>query len=317
MKNIARHSLFAAVLAAALFVPAAALADGVLIGPAELGGHARVVKTRIKTERAKHPEAFAALAKLREELPELDAQKRGRLPELTRQLKALGDAAVWAMIEELAVDAKPRGKLTESAWLGWRIALLEATGMLRDARAETVLVKILESDLAEPALVKAATESVARLGTDTAADKLVALAKGASDERTSILEGMGHCRREVVADFLAGELAGASDAETVLALARALGDVGSALAWNTSAVQAAGGSEETAVRTAAAKALVAAYAGVPEEARARVAQAVLVVDHTSTPTFIREAKKNASSSGQELLDGLLLRFQNSPLAKTR
>lgn len=320
-RSFLRLSLRSALLAAALLAPASALADGVLLGPSALGPHARTVQTRVVAERGQHPEAFNELAKVRDELPTLDANKRGRLPSLTPRLKALvrvqGEAAVWAMLEELVLDAKPRGKLSDTAWLGWRVALLEATGMARVLDAEAALIKILESKLEDPALVKAATEAVARLSTDSAASKLIALVKSATTRRLPMLEGLGHCRREAVADFLAAQLAGADDASSIMAIARALGDIGSALAWKTSAVTNAAHGEETAVRTTAAKALVGAYATVPEEARARVAQAVLVIDHTSTPSFIESARQSADVHGKALLDKLLARFQKSPLAKTR
>jgi hypothetical protein len=310
--------LLALLCGAALFLAAGtAFADGVLIAPAALGKHRTSVLATIQSERAQHPNAFAEVAKVRSELRALDANKRGRLAVLTPRLKAIGDGAVWAMVEELAVDAKPRGDLSDSAWLAWRLSLLEATGMLRDTRTGPVMTAILDSKQTDFEIVKASAEALARLGTDGAASKLVKLADVAGDKQKAVRAGMGHCRRTKVAESLAKALAAKPDAETTALVARSLGDVGSALAWKTSAVKKAGAGEEDAVRTAAAKALIDAYATAHAGARERMSQAVLVVDHPSTPSFIASAKKVANTDGKKLLDELLTKFQNSPLAKTR
>jgi hypothetical protein len=302
---------------ALFFAAGIARADGVVIAPSALGKHRATVAATVKAERAKHPDAFAEVARVRSELKTLDENKRGRLAVITPRLKAIGDGAVWAMIEELAVDAAPRGTLTDTAWLAWRLSLLEAAGMLRDARTEPVFAAILDSKQSEAEIVKGAAEALARLGTDGAASKLVKMAETADAKQKSVLAGMGHCRRTKVAEALAKALSAQPDGATTKLIARSLGDVGSALAWKTSSVKKTGAAEESAVRTAAAKALINAYAGAPEEARSTMAQAVLVVDHQSTPSFIAAAKKNASADGKKLLDDLATKFQNSPLAKTR
>lgn len=318
MKTRIRSRFLSALLGATILLAAtSALADGVVIGTADLGKHHTNVVNVIEAERAKDPGAFAGVAKVRSELKTLDENKRGRLAALTPRLKALGTGGVWAMVEELAVDAKPRGDLPDSAWLAWRISLLEATGMLRDTRTEPVLRAVLDSKQAEFEVVKAAAEALARLSTDSAAAKLVKLAKKPGDKQKAVLAGMGHCRRTKVAEALAAALAAKPDAATTILLARSLGDVGSALAWKTPFVKQAGGAEESAVRTAAAKALVEAYAEAPEESLSKLTQAVLVVDHVSTPSFIAAAKKNTSSGGRARLDDLLQKFQESPLAKAR
>lgn len=293
-----------------------ARADGVMLAPSALDAKARVaLEAAIKHDKTKNAAAFAEVAKARAELADLDAQKRGRLAALTPRLKALGPSAVLAMLNELAFDAKGKGALTDTAWQAWKLGLLEASSMLRDARSEPVYVAVLEGAESDAALVKAASEALARLSTDTAASKLVALSKKTGAKQVSIVTGMGHCRRAVVADHLASMLAGASDADLVKGLARALGDVGSAWAWKTTTVQQAAPGEEAKTRLAAAKALVDAYATAPTAARDMLMKAVLVVDHPQTGALVASAKKSASASGQKLLDELLAKFQASPLHK--
>lgn len=293
-----------------------ARADGVMLAPSSLDAKARTaLELAIKHDKSKNASAFSEVAKARAELADLDAQKRGRLAALTPRLKALGPQAVLAMLNELAFDAKPKGALTDTAWQAWRLGLLEASSMLRDPRSEPVYAAVLDGAESDAALVKAASEALARLSTDTAAAKLVALSKKTGSKQLAIVTGMGHCRRAVVAERLATMLGGASDADTVSGLARALGDVGSAWAWKTPTVQQAAPGEEAKTRLAAAKALVDAYATAPTAARGMLMKAVLVVDHPQTGALVASAKKGASASGQKLLDELLAKFQASPLHK--
>ena len=100
---------------------------GVLLTPGHLAPQARAqLLTDIEVAKTAHPETFEALRQIRAELPQLDAQKRGRLVPLTPALKALGVEAVPALLHELAVDAEPRGDLTDDAWLAWRTGVVEA-----------------------------------------------------------------------------------------------------------------------------------------------------------------------------------------------
>ncbi|HSN98646.1 MAG TPA: hypothetical protein VLS89_10195, partial [Candidatus Nanopelagicales bacterium] len=112
-------------------LPGVARADGVVIAPSALPAAERAkLGAEIAKAKAAHPDAFLAVAKTREILPELDANKRGRSATITPMLKALGPDALYAMLEQIAVDGGARGDLTESAWRTWRVSLIEATGML-------------------------------------------------------------------------------------------------------------------------------------------------------------------------------------------
>ncbi|MBI5531258.1 MAG: hypothetical protein HY898_00985 [Deltaproteobacteria bacterium] len=288
-----------------------AAADGLLIGRSNLSAQAAAtLQTQVRDARATQPRGFEQLAQLRARLPELDARKRGRYPLVGMELKALGVDGLMPMLEEIALNAAPRGTLSDAAWSAWRAGLVEAVGGLRDPRAEPVLAAVLDSPVTDPLIVEAAAAAYGKLATDAVAARLVALSRVASSRQMSILSGMGNCRRTVVADRLAEAMAAASDDATARALARALGDVGSAWAWKSAGMGHL--DEEQAVRGAAARALVAALPLHGPDARLKITAAVLVVDHPSTLALIDAEKAGASPDGKAALDELARRFSNSP-----
>ncbi|UQA58193.1 hypothetical protein [Polyangium aurulentum] len=313
MRALAIGILSAGMLLGALAGEALA-GEGVLIAPDRLAPQDRAaLVTAIDAAKAQSPSAFQTLAELRRDLPTLDANKRGRLVAITPILKGMGKEALLPMLNELAVDAKGRGDLTETAWLAWRVGLLEAVGMLRDSRSTAVLGAIVEGPESEFPVVRAAASAYGKLGTDAVAQKLIALAKVKSPKQKGILAGMGDCRRRPVADALASMLAARPDADTATLLARSLGDVGSSWAWQTPVIAASG--EESAVRAIAAKALVGSYLRYEGETREAIAKAILLVDHDATPSLLATAKANAGTADQAALDALAQRFSKNPIRR--
>jgi hypothetical protein len=288
--------------------------EGILIGPDRLAPQDRAALiTAIDAAKAQSPSAFQTLAELRRDLPALDANKRGRLVPIAPILKGMGKDALMPMLNELAVDAQGRGDLTETAWLAWRVGLVEAVGMLRDGRSQPVLGAILEGPETEFPVVRAAASAYGKLGTDQVAQKLVALAKAKSPKQKAILAGMGDCRRRPVAEALASMLTARPDADTATVLARSLGDVGSSWAWQTPVISASG--EEDVVRGAAAKALVGAYLRYEGETREAIGKAILLVDHASTPSLIAAAKHGAGTADSAALDALAQRLSKNPIRR--
>jgi hypothetical protein len=282
----------------------------VVIGLDQLSPAERIELTAaIEEARAASPAAFEAVAAIRARLAELDAGKRGPAAVVTPMLKAIGPDGLYAMIEQIAAGGE-RGDLDESAWVAWRAALLEATGMLRDPRAEPVLTAVLDSAAGDHDVAVIAAEALARLGTDSAAAKLVSMAKRPGPGQVAVLAGMGECRRAVVAQALATAIAARPDAATAKHIVRSLGDVGSAWAWETAIVAASG--EGAATRALAAAALVTAYATYDGEVRQSASNAILVVDDPSTPALVQRAKKGASPEVASALDALAARFARNP-----
>ncbi|MBM4358380.1 MAG: hypothetical protein FJ096_09755 [Deltaproteobacteria bacterium] len=314
MKRLA-STLF---LLGAIAIAPSAFAEGVLLAPGDLPESARAaLLAEVTAARRTDPDTFASVASLRNQLPELDERKRGRLATVTPALLGLGKRAVPAMLSELAVDGS-RGSLSDSAWLAWRIDLLEAIGGLRDPRAAAVLERLIEAPLREFLLVRAAATALGKLNTQAAATRLVAASRaGAARQRLAILSGMGHCRRTLVAHRLAEALSlatrgGGGDPRAVKHLARALGDVGSAWAWQTLEVRATG--EEASVRATAAEALVEAYREIADAAASKVlVRAILVVDDPSTKARIAAARDRATPDQRARLDELERRVDRNPL----
>ncbi len=308
--SILQRTLAAAAFALAM-LPAAARADGVVIGPADLPAAERARLTaEIARARAASPAAFDAVARTRAELADIDAQKRGRIAPIGAMLKAIGPEALYALLEQIAIDAAPRGGLPDSAWTAWRAGLIEAAGMLRDPAAEPVLVAVLDSRETEPLVVRAAAEALGRIGTDQGAAKLVAMAKTAGPKRGAVLAGMGGCRRAACAEALAAAIGAHPGDDVAKAIVRALGDAGSARAWKTPIVAKSG--EEAKTRAEAAEALVGAFVAYDGQVRRTASNALMVVDHPSTPALIQAKKKGASPEVAAALDELAKRFARNP-----
>jgi hypothetical protein len=291
---------------------AASAAEGAVIGPDKLADKDRAaLVAAVAAAKTDKPASFELLARLRRDMPALDAQKRGRFVPVAAILKGMGQDALLPMLNEIALDGQARGDWNETTWIAWRVGLVEAVGSLRDGHAEPVLVAILNGPEESFEIVRAGASALGKLGTDTAAQKLVALAKQSGPKQKGVLAGMGDCRRTVVAEALADALARAKDAETAALVARSLGDVGSSWAWKTPIVAASG--EEQAVRFAAAKALVASYLRHEGDARSAITKAILIVDHPSTPALVEAQKRGASAADLRALDALAERFKASPI----
>ncbi|MBX3215800.1 MAG: HEAT repeat domain-containing protein [Labilithrix sp.] len=266
------------------------------------------LSAQIAKARTVDPRAFVSVNGIVSHAPEADARARGRKAPVALYLAKLGPSALMPMLELLAVDA-PRGIPAESA-PGLRRDLIEAVGLLKDARALPVLYAILDDTTEDAATVRTVTEAVARMGTDEAAARIVGALDASKDaDRTrSILAGMGECRRLRVADALASRLRSTTDEATARAAARSLGRAGNAWAWKTVADRR----DEAKIRETAARALVDAYVRRDGEARYAASNALMVVDAPETPALVAEAKKGASPETAKALDTLAARFARNP-----
>jgi HEAT repeat protein len=286
--------------------------EGVVLNPSALRAPDRSsLADQIAKARANNPTVFANVAKLRTDLPQLDAHKRGRFVPVARLLRGLGRDALLPMLEELAVDAPARGSMTNSAWTAWRVGLVESVGSLRDPRSAPVLIAILESPHTDFMLIRAAAAAYGKLGTDQVAQDLIRLSRTKGPKQRAILAGMGHCRRIVVASELARVLSTRPDPDTAVRVARSLGDLGSAWAWETSSL--AGNKEGPAVRSVAAQALMDAFVSYDGEVRAMATKALLVVNDPSTPGLISAARSQASADLLPALDRLQRHYANNPI----
>ncbi|HVH40707.1 MAG TPA: HEAT repeat domain-containing protein [Labilithrix sp.] len=269
------------------------------------------LQREVTKARALDPRAFVAVNQIVSHAVDANARARGRKAPVALYLAKLGPNAVHPMLEMLAIDP-PKGIPAESA-PGIRRDVIEALGLLKDARALPVLTAILDDTTEDADTTRSVTEAIARIGTDEAATRILTALDTSSGDRTrAIVGGMGECRRLRVTEALASRIRSTNDEAIARIAARSLGRAGNAWAWSTVADR----SEETQVRGAAARALVASFVRTEGEARAAASNALMVVDAPETPSLIAEAKKGASGELSKALDALADRFANNP-SRTR
>lgn len=297
-------------------LPATAQPAGVALTVTELKQKDRdALLSRIAKARTEKPEAFVKVRGVVDLVPQLDRTRRGRFASISRQLKAIGADGIAPMLEMLAVEGPARGQLTDSGWVALRVGLIEAVGMHRDPSAAPVLSAILKREK-DPLMVRAAAEALGRIGSDETSAELVALAKAGGEKRLPVLAGMGYCRRAACATALSDASRAVTDVESARVVIRALGETGDAWAWATPSTKK---SEQGAVRSTAAKALIDVFTRVHGDAQLRleVQKAVLRVDDPATPGMIEGAKSGASPELARALDALKQKFKHSPLHKYR
>lgn len=300
-------------------------AAGAVVAPSELApADAKALEALVAKARTTEAASFAARDALRAELPTLDAQKRGPHAPVSRPLKDLGPQSVPALLEAIALDAglgrgapvpaKPPAGLSESAWLAWRVGLLEAVGSHRDPASAAVLRAVLEHADLEAPVLRAAAAAYGKLGTDDAVRLLGRLAQGADARAEAALYGLGHARTPRSAQLLSGELGKLPSGSRALTIVHALGDVGSAWAWRAIERNPRGADpkEAGATRLAATEALVRAFVPYGGEIRKNVEKALLVVDDPRAVGLLEREKRGADAVTVAAIDALLARLAKGP-----
>jgi len=296
----------------ALTAPASA-SPGLALDSTKLAAPSRAtLRANIDKARLADPAAFRDVREIALHAREADKHARGRKAPNSLRLAGLGTKALMPMLELVAFDASSLATLAGSAAAADRASvtrdLIEAIGLLKDARSMPVLVAVLERE-SDALTTRTATEAVARMDSDEAANVLVANLEKATGERaTAILAAMGSCHRTLVARTLADRLAAHPDDATAHAIMKSLGHAGSAWAWKTLSDR----SEEAASRETAARALVNAYVRYGGDAREAAAKALLVVDDAHTTALIEAARRAAPADTALALDELARRFASNP-----
>jgi hypothetical protein len=304
-------SVIAASLAAAT-VSGSACAGGAVLSPSDVPAAARAqLEGAVAQARKDDPKSFEDVAALRRRLPELDAQKRGDVVTVALPLEDMGPRALWPIVEEIVFAAQPPSDLAPGAWRDWRVALIEALGLLHDVRTEPIVLALLAKHDADAPLLRASVEAAGRLGTRAAVSKMVSLKPADAALRRAMWEGMGECHQLACVHALSAALATGPDAETTGIVARSLGRSASSWAWQTPALAATG--EGPSVRAAAAKALMNALPSAsPGAPRAALFRALGVVEDGSTAQLARDLRKKADPELARDLDKLLDRLAAPP-----
>lgn len=295
-----------------------ASAKGLVVADGELApaAHAALVSS-IKEARAASPGAFLEVEQIASRAGVLDAEARRPGVPLTLHFKDLGPRALMPMLEMLALDARVPSTLTPSAQTALRLGLIEAVGILRDARAIPVLGTVAKS-ARDVSTTHAAADALGRIGTDDAHHALVealdvAAGRAGSglvsiERERAILGGLGVSRRLDATRILVKRLDANADETTARVVAKALSAAGNAWAWKTEPARG----DEAQVRELATRALLRIYVGYRAEARQAAANGVLVVDAPNASALIAEARRGASSDLAPALDDLASRLARNP-----
>lgn len=300
-------------LAAAGLVMAAltgtARADGIGVQARHLKAKDRMaLKAEVAKARGQNAAVFAKVAEAPKLAIEADQMKRGRVASIMLPLQALGKDALFPMLEMLALDGPTRGKMTDSTWTTLRVGLIEAVGLIRDTRATPVLNAILDREN-DFEVMRAAAEALGRIGDDASAKKLARLATTNNPKQAAVVSALGECRRTVAASALA-KLINTKDEAQLLIVAKSLGAVGNAWAWQTPDVAKTG--EGAQVRGIAARALMRMFLDNTGYVRSKAERALLVVNDPSTPSLIAAAKQSANADQARALDALSTKLAQNP-----
>ena len=317
MKTMIKLSLgFCAVLVLAL-TSVDASAAGLAVDANELAAKSRSsLKADIDRARVETPELFRQVYDIAKHAGELDAASRKPGVPLTMHFKVLGNRALMPMLELLAFDGHAPSDLTPSAQSALRVGLLEAVGIVRDARAIPVLARVAFRER-DAETTRASADALGRIGTDDAFAALVAAldsadapgsTTGGTERINALLAGVGSARRIDGTKLLAKRLDAHPDAITAKAIAKALGVAGNAWAWKTFTNR----TDEATVRELAARALVKTFLDYTGEARTAATTAILVVDAAQTPALINDARRAASADQLVALDDLAAKLAKNP-----
>lgn len=299
--------------AAALLSLAGTANAGVLLDPSALDAITLASHGKsIATTRTQHSRAFAILQQFRADLPRLDSQKRGRFLSLSKMLRPLAEKAPWVLVDELAGSGAPQGDLSATAWQGWRVSLVEALGMTRNAAIAPMLRAAVGQFHGDAQVTRATIVALARLGDNTDVERLVKAATLEKNDPAVQLNALGEHRRLKMAQRLIELWRNTkwNNAER-RALAHALGKIGNAWAWKTSAISRSG--EGTAVRNLAAGKLLELYlSDADSSVRNRAGKSFLLVSAPMSPALFQAARLR-SPEGSAAIDALALRYGKSKL----
>jgi hypothetical protein len=286
---------------AAPVAPPPAAAASVLVR-ARLAPEAdKALRAAVTAARAADAGAFREVEALVARTPELNRKARSGKAAVALALAAMGARAVMPLAELAALE--PPAGVSPEALRAARLAVVEALGMLRDARVAPVLRAWLEQGDLDA--TRTAAEAVARLDTEEAAGWLLTALASASGERAiAVLSGMGMCHRASVAKALADRLGAAPDEATARAAVKSLRKVAAPWAWQTLAHR----EDEAVVRDVASRALVGAWLRSDGETRDAAEKALLVVDDGRVTQFVQNARMRAPRAQQDALDALAARL---------
>ena len=307
MRSFTRTWLGFAASAFLLLGAAPALAEGLLIRSTDLPAPARAsLQKDIDAARAADPQVFSAVRGVRGVRPEVYRTFRNPAPTATAELRALGKPALLALLSELAYDGQPTSTLSPEERSALLAGMVEAVGVIRDARSGPVLKAIFEGNTRDATVLRMTGEALGRLCGDAELQTLQKHVGPLDSLREGAIRGLGHCKRVEAATELSALLAKAPDAAAAEPIAVALGLVGSSWAW-----QALGpAAEQTglAVREIAARALVSALPRHRGKAQSAITRSMVMANHPILPALLATARASATPEVAAVIDEVRARI---------
>ena len=312
------HAIRTVLVAATVLFSSAALAEGALIDPSALADSDKVrLQSWISEARKTDPEPFRVLSQLEREMPEADAQKRGRFVPVTRSFRSYGARSLPAIVERLVFQGGAIRSWTSSAETAFLAGIVQVLGEFVDTRTEPVLHALLDAPtVTEFHLVYTTAGALGWHGTAAAERHLLEAASQVSERQFGVLAGLGRLHTVSAIETVAMAL----DSETVPSrrkwLVRSIRDAGNRGYWRQ-ARKRNQGADENSVRLAAMQALVKAFVSSQHDVQLAAANGIMVVDHPETDAELSAAASTSDIEVVRKIERLQKRFANPPLMRRR
>ena len=259
------------------------------------------LQAAIAEQKRVAPKSFAAVRELKGFLPENYRQFRNPIPQVGPELRHLGKAALFPMLDALVFDATPFNRASDEERRALVEGMLTEVGRLRDVRASAAVQAVFASS--QPAaVVRTAGRAIGRL-CDSSSRNVLKLALRDGARRLAALDGLGECRSVDAARALAAELATASSKDDAASLARALGNLGSSWAWQ--ALGASRQAEGIEAGDVIAAALVRSYGRYDGDARAAHRTALTMVESADTARHVTAHRASVDETTATELDAIV------------
>ena len=312
------HTIRTALVAAVLLLSCSAFADGALLRASQLAdADVGTLKAWIAQARQSDPEPFRVVAQLEREMPELDAQKRGRFVPVTRSFRSYAHRALPAIVDRLVFQGGDLASWTDSAETAYLSGLIQVLGEFVDPRVEPVLHALLDApSVSEFHLVYTTAGALGWHGTAAAERHLISAAAQAGERQFGVLAGLGQLHSLSAVETLAAALEQERLPLRRKWLVKSVRDAGNRGYWRAVRKKGKAAAEES-VRFAAMQVLVKAFVASKDDVQQAAANGIMMVDHPDTPQALATATSAADPALQRKADALQKRFANPPLMGRR
>ena len=272
------------------------------------------LRREVDAAREAAPQGFLEIDGLVDKLAKRPPSRESR-PQIARAVSSLGADGVLPILGMLALTPERLQALPPGSREAVTVAMLESLRTLKDRRASPVLRGLLEGTEENPAIVKAAAQSLGALCGDDEVAFLRGHAEQPGRRQLPALSGLGYCRRAASAEVVVSVLGGATRDDVLASSAEAAGWLGSAWAWEALGPERR--AEGDALRKEIAAALVKAWAAHPGKGRKAIGHALLMVEHPGTDALLAGVAAKGDVEARLLRARLTRSLARNPRAPAR